>query len=343
MTTLRLTRANEDVNSFLSVLGGLRETRLTAILGFLVTRFPDHFGELLGFKPSPLDQVSVEETDEGDRYDVLVRHRGGLHLIEGKLGATQRLDQLLRYIQNKRRKHRTKPSLTVVDDGSEFSQSRQRAYDPIRKQVSSLRFVRWADVANVCQNILRRKRSFLQDRLGAVIAQEFLLHLQDHHMTHERHPEIYLRDVGTRDSVELFFRHQIYKCQASFHNSARHNLYFAPYFTRQMADAIRQTNLVPVGEGISFVSQVESVVVIDTRDVQNYLKEVKHPNSKDVAQLIRKNHKEKQVLLMRLGPPRLMFTSPVTKSKLKRHGGFGLGAMGSRSITFDRLLEAAQG
>jgi len=343
MTALRLTRANEEVSSFLSVLGGLRETRLTAVLGFLVTRFPVEFGELLGFQPSPLDHVSVEETDEGDRYDVLVRHSGGLHLIEGKLGAAQRLDQLLRYIQSKRRNHRAKLSLTVVDDGSESSQSRQRAYDPIRKQVSNLRFVRWADVAKVCQAILRRKRSFHQDRVGAVIAQEFLLHLQDHHMTHERHPEIYLRDVGTRDSVELFFRHQIYKCQASFHNSARHNLYFAPYFTRQMADAIRQTNLVPVGEGISFVSQVESVVVIDTRDVQDYLKEVKHSNFKEVAQLIRKNHKEKQVLLMRLGPPRLMFASPVTKTKLNRQGGFGLGAMGSRSITFDRLLEAAQG
>lgn len=343
MTSLRLTRANQDVQSFLSVLGGLRETRLTAVLGFLVARFPVEFGEVLGFQPSPLDQVSVEETDEGDRYDVLVRHRGGLHLIEGKLGATQRLDQLLRYIRSKRRKHRAKPSLTVVDDGSESSQSRQRAFDPIRKQVCRLRFVTWADVAKVCQSILRRKRCFLQDRVGAVIAQEFLLHLQDHHMTQERNDEIYLRDVGTQDSVELFFRHQIYKCQASFHNSARHNRYFAPYFTRQMADAIRQTNLVPVGEGISFVSRVESVRVIDTRDVQTYLKEQKHPDPQAAGQLIRKNHKDKQVLLMLLGPPRLMFTSPVTKTKLKRLGGFGVGAMGSRSITLDRLLEAAQG
>jgi hypothetical protein len=342
MPTLRLTRANEDVDSFLSVLGGLRETRLTAVLGYLMTRFPNEFGALLGFTPSPLDRVSVEETDEGDRYDVLVRQSGSIHLIEGKLGMEQRLDQLLRYIQSKRRQHGVRPSLTVVDDGSEAAQSRLRAFEPIRKQVCSLRFVTWADVAKVCQDILRRKRSLIQDRTGTVIAKEFLLHLQDHHMTHERHPEIYLRDVGTKDSVELYFRHSIYKCQASFINSARHNLYFAPYFTRQMADAIRQTNLVPVGEGISFVSQVESVLVIDTKGVQDYLKELKHPTYKEAADLIRKNHREKQVLLMRLGTPRLMFASPVTKHKLNRQGGFGLGAMGSRSITFDRLLEAAQ-
>ena len=56
-------------------------------------------------------------------------------------------------------------------------------------------------------------------------------------MTNDTQPEIYLRDVSSTDSVQLYFRHRLYKCQSNFYNSARNNLYFAPYFTRQMADA----------------------------------------------------------------------------------------------------------
>jgi len=36
------------------------------------------------------------------------------------------------------------------------------------------------------------------------------------------------------------------------------------------------------------------------------------------------------------------FFSPVTKQKLQRLGGFGIGAMGSRSCTLDDLLKASQ-
>ena len=104
MNNLRLTRASEEVDSFLSVLGSLRETRLTAVLGFLMARFPVEFGNLLGYHASSLDEVCVEETDEGDRYDVLIRRSGETHIIEGKIGPTQRIDQLMRYIRSVRQR-----------------------------------------------------------------------------------------------------------------------------------------------------------------------------------------------------------------------------------------------
>lgn len=85
MSTLRLTRANQDVGSFLSVLG------------FLDSRFPEEFGPLLGFRPLPTDEISVEETEAGDRYDVLIRQSGETHIIKGKIGPTQRVNQLLLY------------------------------------------------------------------------------------------------------------------------------------------------------------------------------------------------------------------------------------------------------
>lgn len=161
-------------------------------------------------------------------------------------------------------------------------------------------------------------------------------------MTNDAQPEIYLRDMSSISSVQLFFRHRIYKCQSKYYNSARRNLYFAPYFTKQMANKISEQNLVPVGEGISFVSRVEAVQVVDTCDVLNFLKDHDHGSAKEAARIIRKIHRSKDVLIMLLGEPRLLLPSPVTKAKLSEIMPFGTGAMGSRSCSFDSLLAASQ-
>lgn len=340
MSSLRLTRATQDIRSFLSIFGPVRETRLTAVLGYLVARFPDNFGPLFGFQHSPGDEISVEETDAGDRYDVLIRQSGEDHIIEGKIGPTQNLAQLLRYIRS--RKSARKPILTVVDDGSEFHQSQQEAFRKLKRQVKDLRFVTWGQVAKVCQNIARRRQYVLADPAGTTIASEFAVHLQENNMTTEAQPEIYLRDVSDIESVQLYFRHHIYKCQSKFYNSAHRNLYFAPYFTHQMAHAISEDNLVPVGEGISFISRIRKVQVVETREVLAYLKADKHPSPIEAADIIRKSHRPKDVLLIMLGEPRIMFLSPVTKAKLSKKIPFGTGAMGSRSCLFDDLLAASQ-
>lgn len=341
--TLRLTRSAEDVGSFLSVLGALRETRLTATLGFLIARFPDDFGPLLGLKITAADEISIEETDGGDRYDVLIKNSGDEHIIEGKIGLSQRPDQLLRYIKSRQKRGRPKPALTVVDDGSEFLQSRQQAFQKVRQNVRSLHFVTWNEIAAVCHTVTRRKKNLIRDPLGAIVAQDLANHLKENHMTTEPHPEIYLRDVSDVPSVRLYFQHHIYKCQSKFYNSARGNLYFAPYFTGPTAERVSEVNLVPVGEGISFISQVKSVQVVAKKDVLAFLKERKHPSPKEAAEIIRKSVREKDIVLMLLGEPRLLFMSPVTKKKLdEKVGGFGRGAMGSKSCTLDDLLKASQ-
>lgn len=339
MSQLRLTRSDRDVTSFLSALGGLRETRLTATLGYLIARFPEEFGPLLGHRPSPTDQVSVEETETGDRYDVLIRRTGELRIIEGKIGPGQRTDQLLRYVRRVRATTRRRPDLTIVDDGSEFRQSRLRAFEPIRRLVRSIKWVTWSDVARTCLALAARRRLERADPTGVVIARELASHLQEHNMSHEPQPEIYLRDVSDIHSVRLYFKHRIYKCQSKYYKSAHRNLYFAPYFTRSMAQRISGENLVPVGEGISFVSRVEAVQVVERRDLRSFLKEGRHAAPEEAADIISRGIRGGEILLMSLGEPRHLFVSPVTKAKL----GFGQGLMGSRSCTFDRLLEAAQG
>jgi hypothetical protein len=310
------------------------------VLGFLISRFPAEFSPVLGYHYSPADEISVEETDAGDRYDVLIRRSGDTHIVEGKIGPTQSASQLLRYIKSHRLGR--KPSLTVVDDGSENRQSQQRDFQKVRRQVNELKFVTWTQVAETCREIARKRRNLICNRTGTVIAYELATHLKENNMTTEPQPEIYLRDVSSIDSVQLYFRHNIYKCQSNFYNSARRNLYFAPYFTRQMADKISEDNLVPVGEGISFVSRIKKVIVINRSDVLAFLKAERHPSPRDAASNIKRNQRTREVLIMMLGEPRLMFVSPVTKAKLSEIMPFGQGAMGSRSCTFDDLLAASQ-
>jgi hypothetical protein len=191
--------------------------------------------------------------------------------------------------------------------------------------------------------VIRSVRYLKADRLGTVIAHELYTHLKENNMTREPISEIYLRDVSTTESVELYFRHNLYKCQPSYYNSARANLYFAPYFTQKAAGRLSKANLVPVGEGISFVSRVEKVLIVETKAVLTYLKSERHPNPEEATAIIRKHHKAPEVLLMMLGEPRLMFMSPVTKTKLHRvDPSFTAGSMGSRSCTLDKLLAASR-
>ena len=109
-----------------------------------------------------------------------------------------------------------------------------------------------------------------------------------------------------------------------------------------MADKISEDNLVPIGEVISFVSRVKLVQVIDTCDVLEFLKDHEHQDPMVAARIIRRRHRAKEVLMMLLGEPRLMFVSPVTKAKMAKKMPFGKGAMGSRSCTFDDLLATSQ-
>jgi hypothetical protein len=123
MATLPLSRSGRPVQSFLSALGRVRETRLTATLAYLIiSRFPDEFLPLVCRTPKGDFEVSVEETDEGDRYDVLVKGGKFPIVLEGKTGLRQSHRQLLRYVQTVRPKYKRRPGLVIVDVGSHKSQ-----------------------------------------------------------------------------------------------------------------------------------------------------------------------------------------------------------------------------
>lgn len=143
MSAIRLQRGGTTVGSFLSALGCVRETRLTATLGFLISRFPQEFLPLLKMTQRGDLEVCVEETTEGDRYDILLRRGEAPVVLEGKTGLTQRLDQLKRYARSLRREYGRRPGLVVVDSGSERSLGLSSAHEVLKPLVDGIGHVTW--------------------------------------------------------------------------------------------------------------------------------------------------------------------------------------------------------
>jgi hypothetical protein len=74
----------------------LRETRLTALLGYLIALDPDPFMDLFGFSGVP-QQVCLETRHEDGRSDVLIETNRGTGIIEAKIDASDPLVQARRY------------------------------------------------------------------------------------------------------------------------------------------------------------------------------------------------------------------------------------------------------
>ena len=92
-------------------------------------------------------------------------------------------------------------------------------------------------------------------------------------------------------------------------HSARGNLYFAPYFTRRTAGELSEHNLVPVGEGVSYLSKIKDIQVLPTAKVLEFLKargDIEDP--KRAAELVRQGHRERDIMLLILGKPYLIQT-----------------------------------
>jgi hypothetical protein len=83
---VQLRRGREIVTDIFSAFGDLRETRLTGALGFLVAKAPYAFGRLFLNGSSISEDVMIEEPEDQSRYDVVIRTKTRLIVIEAKLG-----------------------------------------------------------------------------------------------------------------------------------------------------------------------------------------------------------------------------------------------------------------
>jgi hypothetical protein len=273
--------------------------------------------------------VSIEETEEGDRFDIFLDGFGRPIVIEAKVDLQERMTQIVRYSRAVKRRTGFWPRLVILDRLSAQRWSR----DELERLPGEVLIVTWADVARLALIVGKSASCHRLDPGAAAIALHLADHLRENGMSESARKEVYCRDLGSAESVELYFRHNIYNCQPKFLNSATGCLYFAPYFSRRALTEVDSTSFVPISEGISYISSIQTMQVVPGRELRDYLREQGVTDPRGIASLIGRGTQ----LVIMLGPPRQLLLTPVTKRQL----GFP-GTMGSKVLTLGRLLEASR-
>lgn len=324
-----LIRGQYPVKTLFSAFGRTTETTLTAGLGYLISRFPVAVGKLFVRNGTKISEVLVEESEkDSGRYDVLIKTNKYDVLVEAKRGHIQKQNQIRKYL-----KSRKNTRLVLVDRGSLFKESWVR--ESVSSKKAPVAFVSWDEIYKTLKR-LDNKTIRKSDAIGWAVSKDLCEFMRESGMSESKSKEIYIRDMSG-ESIDLFFRHHIYKCQPMFFKSATGNSYFAPYFTGKASRFFEEQSMIKLRRGITWMASVKHVEVIKKKNILNFLKKYKWPDHLNAARMAREQAKgDKEVLMMLLGDPFLVFVTPVEKGKLGIRG-----ATGSQSKTFEQLFQAA--
>lgn len=339
-------RGRTEIKSLASTIGLTRETRLTAMLGYLVSRAPEMFTELLTGRSWVVDRVRIEATDEDHRYDVVIEGASHRTIVEAKMGFLQRPQQIKTYLKRLRKVSRGRVDLVLLDRGSELLTTERRELQSTLPRGCQLIFRRWSEIADACR-ILERKPSFqADDPLAAGVAGDMAAHLEEEGMDRIAPKEVYVRQLRG-SSLDLFFRHGIYKCQARFGPYASQHRYFAPLFTAAAPAEMREYSSVPIKAGLSWVALIRAGETVRYRDLSEFLRKHDVADGKRAEQLIRQRSRKRtrpkelsrkdEVFVLVLDRPFNLFTVPLSSKTLRVKG-----QLGQRSLTFAELFNLAE-
>lgn len=313
---------NKKVTNFLSAFGDIKETNITAFLGYLI-----HINEAVAEKcfdiKLPLKSVHVELSSGKDRYDIVVLNSFGQHALEVKID-THSAVQLHRYDDNQK-------NFIVV--GNKLNSHNVRV--GLRT-----RFKSWEEVVKRLRECKHKGKK--ADHYFNRLVDDFIMHLEEHDMIKSNLKDIYLRDLSG-DSVEWYFNKNIFFTQAKFYDSARSVRYFAPYLTGSNHTKERLSVFRTLGIGISFVSKIEDTELLKPAQIVARLKQLKWTNEEIDALFVSQKWKMNtatEYAVFFLGSPMRLFQRPVTKYDL---WGVKGGAMPSFAIDFGDLIAASNG
>lgn len=313
-----LWRAGSMVSSLAGAFGeGLRETRLTALLGYLIALEPEPWLHILGFHGQATD-VAVETHQESGRSDIEIRTTSGVGIIEAKIDSTDPLRQALKYNANWR---------VLLTD-----------HAPLRRKQShrGIRYIRWADLIPQ----LRRHAASTNHRLRFV-AGDLITYLEEHHMVSRGtpSPEIYAREINNEETLALFLHGRMYGCWHQNGSRLGEAHYFAPHFGRFIANSHPG-----IHTGISYIAKIDNVrTVVTWQDWVNAVRDVRgkvwyKKHAANMAPLRKqwswKGQKARDILF--LGEPRLAFTPAIRKENIQTGRGF----LSKLYLTFDELYQA---
>jgi len=313
---ISLRRGGSVISSLASAFGGgLRETRLTALLGYLIALDPEPWMPLFGF-PGTATEVMLENCSDEGRSDIEVRTERGTGIIEAKVDSTNPIGQARRYTANWR------VLLTQ--------------YKPINtgKHVRGTRYLCWHDLAE-CLQVLTRSQS----PATRFLASDLITYLEEHHMISKADSvEVYAREINGEDTLALFLQARIYKCLYEKGSRLPRALYFAPHFGQRIAKKHPGVHV-----GISYIARIEGIdktasvkgwkALMRSRRSGFWLR--KHEDVIDaVARRTTWDGKEQSVLF--LGEPRQVFIPAIRKDDLQA----GKGWLSKRFFSFDELYAA---
>ncbi len=290
----------------------IRESRLTALLGYLIALNPEPFLELFGFRGTAL-QVSLETWHEDGRSDIRVQTSLGVGIIEAKIDATDPLEQSHRY------------------PGRWVALLSHRV--PSKKRVGRAIYVHWEELAHLLHNLTHGHSPRVR-----ILSADLAAYLEEHNVTKTRDSvEIYAREINEPITLGLFLKAQIYGCDYKAGSRLAEALYFAPHFGRRIA-----AQHPGVTRGISYVARIQSVGYADSwkEFIQLLITERGRTwcrQNKPALDALHRNWSwPRPRCFLLLGAPQLAFNPPVRKEGLQR----GKGWLSKQFLTFDELFRA---
>ncbi len=154
-----LLRGGSVVSSLAGAFGNaLRETRLTAMLGYLVASEPESFCKAFGFRGRPRS-VSLETRHAEDRSDIRVETTAGFGVIEAKVNAVDPFQQSLKYPAKWR---------VLLTEHSPSNK---------QKQLHNVKYFRWRNLEGLLRKLARSAKNHVR-----FVSRDLLSYLEEHSM-----------------------------------------------------------------------------------------------------------------------------------------------------------------
>lgn len=318
-----LYRGNELVGDLLSAFGDkLKETRLTAALGYLLAGNPEFLPSKLGLRFSTIRSIGIEQRKKDDRTDIQIETDRNLVVIEAKISAQDPGIQTKRYLQTFKVRGLKTIGIALVPFGTALTWEGNLGYLPWNV------LVQWLSEKSF-KNHLPVAQKFL---LG-----EFMSYVNRHGLVRAKAPkEIYAREINDEESLNLLLKHQLYQCLFQKKSQLDGANYFAPHFgfsIQKLHSGIRQ--------GISYVAKIHAVEVIRNREEyqdavvrfhgKTYFKKFK---SEIMYPVERRGNVMRSLIFVE--EARLVFNPPIEKMYLQKGKGF----LSKRAYSFDELFKA---
>lgn len=312
--SIPILRGRQIVSTLTGAFGqSLKETRLTALLGYIVALAPERFLSLFGFK-GIAQRIELETRHAEGRSDILVETNLGVGIVEAKINSVDPLSQSSKY-----------PAKWIALLTHRV---------PPKRNSSSVTYVQWQELGHLLSELTRVGEPRIR-----ILSKDLLTYLKEHHLVTSRDSvEVYAREINEPVSLELFLKGHMYTCKYEAGSRIAEALYFAPHFGAAIA-----RHHPGVFVGISYVARVKDIgYSVGWKEFEKLACEhrtrIWWNKHKDLMRRLRRlwPKGDTQQSILFLDEPRLVFNPPIRKSGLQA----GSGWLSKRFFSFDELFAA---